>query len=137
MSSTSGLGLRWTGDVAGQAPGTHAVFCDLVVARADDGATDPERHATIPCQIRVDRAWRSTRSALPELGATIRERRLSLQDPSDNNPSRRPTLGDQLQRAYRLGGIMVIKEAHLEEAAFSAEYPYSVAQVLDEGYYPA
>ena len=69
--------------------------------------------------------------------ATIREQRLSLQDLLDDNPSLRPTLDDQLRRAYRLGRLLAIKETSLEEAAFPADCPYSVAQVLDEGYYPA
>jgi hypothetical protein len=69
--------------------------------------------------------------------ATIREQRLSLQDLLDDNPSLRPTLDDQLLRAYRLGRLLAIKETDLEENTFPAECPYSVAQVLDEGYYPA
>ena len=69
--------------------------------------------------------------------ATIQEQRLSLQDLLDDNPSLRPTLEDhQLHRAYRLGRLLAIKETNLEETTFPPECPYSVAQVLDEGYYP-
>ncbi len=69
--------------------------------------------------------------------ATILEQRLSLQDLLDDNPSLRPILDDQLRRAYRLGRLLAIKEADLEETSFPIECPYSVAEVLDEGYYPA
>lgn len=69
--------------------------------------------------------------------ATIREQRLSLQDLLDDNPSLRPLLDDQLNRAYRLGRLLAVRETNLEESNFPPECPYSVAQVLDELYYPA
>ena len=68
--------------------------------------------------------------------ATIKEQRLSLLDLLDDNPSLRPTLGDQLSRAYRLGRLLAIKETNLEDAAFPEDCPFSVADVLDEGFFP-
>lgn len=68
--------------------------------------------------------------------ATLKEQRLSLQDLLDDNPSLRPTLPEQIARAYRLGRLLAVRETDLDESTFPAACPYSPEQVTETDYLP-
>jgi hypothetical protein len=68
--------------------------------------------------------------------ATIKEQRLSLQDLLDDNPSLRPTLPEQVTRAYRLARLLAVGETNLAESTFPATCPYATEQVTDPDFYP-
>lgn len=73
----------------------------------------------------------------PSWRATIKEQRLSSEDLLDDNPSLRPTLDQQIIKAYRLGRLLAVKETNLDESHFPADCPYSTAQVTDPDFYPS
>lgn len=75
---------------------------------------------------RRSRSWR----------ATIDEQRLSLDDLLDDNPSLRPTLDEQLIKAYRLGRLLAVKETDLDEDTFPSRCPFALADVLAKDRYP-
>lgn len=72
----------------------------------------------------------------PSWEATIKEQRLSLEDLLDDNPSLRPTLPEQIARAYRLGRLLAVRETDLDESTFPAACPYSPEQVTETDYLP-
>ena len=68
--------------------------------------------------------------------ATIAEQRLSLQGLLDDNPRLRPTLDEQLLKAYRLGRLVAVKETDLDERTFPDACPFAVDDVLSVDRYP-
>ncbi|MEA3639382.1 MAG: DUF29 domain-containing protein [Lamprobacter sp.] len=72
----------------------------------------------------------------PSWRATIKEQRLSIGDLLDDNPSLKPTLEQQIAKAYRLGRLLAVKETNLEESQFPVDCPYSRVQVTDLAFYP-
>ncbi len=68
--------------------------------------------------------------------ATVKEQRLSIQDLLDDNPSLRGTLDSQIAKAYRLARLLAVKETNLEESHFPEVCPFTLEQVMDEGFYP-
>jgi hypothetical protein len=72
----------------------------------------------------------------PSWNATIKEQRLSLEDLLDDNPSLRPTLPEQVTKAYRLARLLAVKETNLPESAFPAACPYAPEQVTNPDFYP-
>jgi hypothetical protein len=73
----------------------------------------------------------------PSWEATIKEQRLSLEDLLDDNPSLRPTLPEQVTRAYRLARLLAVRETNLAESTFPDICPYAPEQVTDPDFYPA
>jgi hypothetical protein len=69
--------------------------------------------------------------------ATVKEQRLSIQDLLDDNPSLRGTLDPQITKAYRLARLLAVKETNLEESHFPEVCPFTLEQVMDEGFYPS
>jgi hypothetical protein len=72
----------------------------------------------------------------PSWQATIKEQRFSLEDLLDDNPSLRPTLDQQIVKAYRLGRLLAVKETNLEESHFPLDCPYRAAEIMDTAYFP-
>ena len=72
----------------------------------------------------------------PSWEATIKEQRLSLEDLLADNPSLRPTLPEQVTKAYRLARLLAVKETNLTERSFPADCPYAPEQVADPDFYP-
>lgn len=68
--------------------------------------------------------------------ATIDEQRLSIEDLLADNPSLRPTLEDQLVKAYRLGRLLAIRETDLDDSTFPSVCPFTLADVLANDRYP-
>ena len=68
--------------------------------------------------------------------ATIRIQRLDISDLLDENPSLQPYLEEAIQKVYRKGVILAIKDTNLPEHTFPAEPPYSLMELLDDRFYP-
>ena len=68
--------------------------------------------------------------------ASIRNSRDDLADHLADNPSLKPSLGDAIVSAYRRARRDATAETGLGAAAFPADCPYSVAQIMDEGFWP-
>jgi hypothetical protein len=72
----------------------------------------------------------------PSWRAAIAEQRLSLQDLLDDNPSLRPTLKDQLPKAYCRARLLAIKETNLDDDSFPSACPFDLDEVMAEDCYP-
>ena len=69
--------------------------------------------------------------------ATIRVQRNRLVDHLDDNPSLTPLLPQALSSAFRDARLEASAETGLAPASFPEVCPWSVAQALDEGFWPA
>lgn len=70
--------------------------------------------------------------------ATIKEPRFSIDDLIDDNPSLGVLLDDQvLARAYRRARLLAVEETNLDESTFPPTCPYSIAEIRENGFYPA
>jgi hypothetical protein len=70
---------------------------------------------------------------------TIQEQRSRLSDLLDENPSlgNPDTLQASLAKAYKYAAIAAQRETRLSAGVFPGECPYSLENVLDNGFYPA
>ena len=68
--------------------------------------------------------------------ASIRVQRNRLADHLDDNPSLKPLLPQALTAAYRDASLEAVVETGLPGATFPAACPWTVAQVLDGGFWP-
>ncbi|MFC7334565.1 DUF29 domain-containing protein [Rhodocista pekingensis] len=68
--------------------------------------------------------------------ATVRVQRDDLADHLRDNPSLRATLDGAVADAYRKAAILATGETGLRRDTFPATCPWSVAQILDEDFWP-
>mgnify|MGYP002777126919 CR=1 FL=1 len=68
--------------------------------------------------------------------ATIREQRTQVQLVLNDNPSLKPYLAEALAIAYQLGQDLAVQETGLDYDTFPAKCPYTLAQILDETFFP-
>ncbi|WP_048427635.1 DUF29 domain-containing protein [Methylobacterium indicum] len=68
--------------------------------------------------------------------ATIVEQRVSLDDVVTMSPSLRAWPAEVLAKAYRLARVRAADETGLPERSFPPDCPYTLAQILDERFYP-
>lgn len=68
--------------------------------------------------------------------ATIVEQRVSLDDVVTMSPSLRVWPAEVLSKAYRLARVRAADETGLPERSFPPDCPYTLAQILDERFYP-
>jgi hypothetical protein len=68
--------------------------------------------------------------------ATIVEQRVSLDDLVTMSPSLRAWPADVVGKAYRLARVSAAEEMGLPERTFPPDCPYTLAQILDERFYP-
>ncbi|MGX7705141.1 DUF29 domain-containing protein [Methylobacterium sp. Gmos1] len=68
--------------------------------------------------------------------ATIVEQRVSLDDLVTMSPSLRAWPAEVLGKAYRLARVRTADETGLPERSFPPDCPYTLAQILDERFYP-
>ncbi|MBD3561077.1 DUF29 domain-containing protein [Planktothrix sp. FACHB-1355] len=68
--------------------------------------------------------------------ATIREQRRRILEKLEDNPSLKPFLPEAIEKAYRDGVDLAVRETPLDYEDFPAECPYSLAQVLDSQFFP-
>ncbi|MBD1916832.1 MULTISPECIES: DUF29 domain-containing protein [Cyanophyceae] len=69
--------------------------------------------------------------------ATIREQRTQVQLVLSDNPSLKPYLAEALAIAYQLGQDLAVQETGLDYSTFSADCPYTLAQILDQAFFPS
>jgi hypothetical protein len=68
--------------------------------------------------------------------STIRLQRLEIADLLADNPSLKPYLTEAMERAYLRGLELAILETNLPYTTFPTAGSYSLADVLDGGFYP-
>ena len=68
--------------------------------------------------------------------ATLRIQRLDIADLLDDNPSLKPYLEEALQKAYRKGVELAVKETDLPRSDFPPNCPYSLMDILQENFFP-
>lgn len=68
--------------------------------------------------------------------ASIVEQRLQIEGLLEVSPSLKSWPEAALAKAYRLGRVRAAGETGLAESVFPAACPYSLAQVLDDRFYP-
>ena len=68
--------------------------------------------------------------------ATLRIQRLDIADLLDDNPSLKPYLEEALQKAYRKGVELAVKETDLPRSDFPPSCPYSLMDILPENFFP-
>ena len=67
---------------------------------------------------------------------TIKGQRLDIEEHLNDNPSLRPTLEEGIASAYRRTLIDAVGETRLPARIFPPACPYSVAQMMDDGFWP-
>lgn len=67
---------------------------------------------------------------------TIKEQRLRLAAHLEDNPSLKGRLEQAIARAYPLARIAAERETGLPESAFAKSCPFSLDEILDEGFWP-
>ncbi|WP_299437029.1 DUF29 domain-containing protein [uncultured Rhodospira sp.] len=67
---------------------------------------------------------------------SVKEQRLRLAAHLEDNPSLKGNLDAAIARAWRLARIEAERETGLPETTFPAECPFSVAQMLDDAFWP-
>ncbi|MEQ9551780.1 MAG: DUF29 domain-containing protein [Coleofasciculus sp. G3-WIS-01] len=67
---------------------------------------------------------------------TIRVQRLDVSELLQENPSLKPYLEEALQKAYTKGVLLAVGETKLPRRTFPAECPYSLAEILEDSFYP-
>jgi len=67
---------------------------------------------------------------------SIKEQRLRLDAHLEDNPSLRSALDTSITRAYRLAVVEAERETGLPDATFLDVCPFTVAQMMDEAFWP-
>jgi hypothetical protein len=67
---------------------------------------------------------------------TLLEQRLQITRQLELSPSLKPYLPEAVNQAYPLAVNLTVKETHLPKSTFSELCPYTVAQLLDDEFYP-
>ncbi|MFK0730576.1 MAG: DUF29 domain-containing protein [Gloeotrichia echinulata GP01] len=68
--------------------------------------------------------------------ATLRIQRLDTTELLQENPSLKSYLEEGLSKAYLKGVELAVKETDLPSRTFPAQCPYSLADILNQGFYP-
>jgi hypothetical protein len=68
--------------------------------------------------------------------ATLRIQRLDISDLLEDSPSLKPYLEEALRKAYLKGIELASRETDLPSRTFPSACPYSLAEVLDDHFYP-
>ncbi len=68
--------------------------------------------------------------------ATIKVQRLKLDSLLRDMPSLKNQIPERLLEAYRIAIFRASAQTHLPETAFPGTCPFSIDQVLDEGFFP-
>jgi len=72
----------------------------------------------------------------PSWEASVRVQRYGVEDHLDDNPSLKPLLQQALASAYRKATLEAVAETGLPSATFPEACPWTVEQVLDDGFWP-
>ncbi len=68
--------------------------------------------------------------------ATLRIQRLDTAELLEDNPSLKPYVEEALHKAYLKGVELAVVETDLPNCTFPADCPYSVAEIMDNCFYP-
>jgi hypothetical protein len=68
--------------------------------------------------------------------ATIRVQRMDIAELLEDNPGLQPYLEEALGKAYRKGVELAISETGLPRRLFPADCPYTLAEILNDRFYP-
>jgi hypothetical protein len=68
--------------------------------------------------------------------ATLRIQRLDTIELLEENPSLKSYLEEALGKAYLKGVELAVKETDLPRSNFPSNCPYSLQEILDDGFYP-
>lgn len=72
----------------------------------------------------------------PSWTGTIREQRKQLDELLHDSPSLKPRFVDELEDSYISARLLAAGETGLPESVFPASCPFSLSQLLDEGFWP-
>lgn len=72
----------------------------------------------------------------PSWSGTIREQRKQLDELLHDSPSLKPRLIEELEDSYISARMLAAGETGLPESVFPAGCPFSLSQLLDEGFWP-
>lgn len=68
--------------------------------------------------------------------ATLRVQRLDIAELLEDNPSLKPYVETAFRKAYLKGVELAVGETNLPNCTFPTECPYSLAELLDDRFYP-
>ena len=72
----------------------------------------------------------------PSSTGTIREQRKQLDELLHDSPSLKPRFVDELEDSYISARLLAAGETGLPESVFPESRPFSLSQLLDEGFWP-
>lgn len=79
------------------------------------------------CQeVRRGRSWQ----------LSIDEQRIQFEKTLDENPGLKPALDQIIKDAYKLSVIRAARETKISKAVFPEHCPWTLAQFIEEGFYP-
>lgn len=67
---------------------------------------------------------------------SIDEQRLQFAETLSENPSLKARLDELVIKSYRLAVIQAARETNISKTVFPEDCPWTLAQFLDEGFYP-
>jgi hypothetical protein len=67
---------------------------------------------------------------------SIDEQRIQFEGNLNENPGLKPQLDEIVKKAYKLAVIKAARETKISKAVFPERCPWTLAQFIDEGFYP-
>ncbi len=77
-------------------------------------------------EVRRGRSWQ----------LSIDEQRIQFEKTLNENPGLKPALDQIIKDAYKLAVIRAARETRISKAVFPERCPWTVAQLIEEGFYP-
>lgn len=77
-------------------------------------------------EVRRGRSWQ----------LSIDEQRIQFEKTLNENPGLKPALDQIIKDAYKLAVIRAARETKISKAVFPERCPWTVAQLIEEGFYP-
>jgi hypothetical protein len=77
-------------------------------------------------EVRRGRSWQ----------LSIDEQRIQFEKTLNENPGLKPALDQIIKDAYKLAVIRAARETRISKAIFPERCPWTVAQLIEEGFYP-
>jgi hypothetical protein len=77
-------------------------------------------------EVRRGRSWQ----------LSIDEQRIQFEKTLNENPGLKPALDQIIKDAYKLAVIRAARETRISKAVFPERCPWTVAQFIEEGFYP-
>ena len=77
-------------------------------------------------EVRRGRSWQ----------LSIDEQRIQFEETLNENPGLKPQLDEIVKKAYRLAVIKAARETKISKTVFPENCPWTLAQFIDDGFYP-